>query len=179
MHIKKKAFTVIELLITLALIAIVSSIIYSFYLSSSKTMDETNTRSALQQDGQIVQNSLLTYGNQASSIAMINNIAPTSSGNSIQVNSLKLVLYANANQTVEYDYDNTSKRLSEITSNLNGTGSTTKTLSSNVQSIQISPIGQYYNNADGIAVSITLSNKGISYSTSCKLIFRNKGVTNP
>lgn len=173
---KKKGFTLIEAVIVLALISVVIVVIYPFFFSSSRSLNETNIRSDLQTNGQLIQNSLLNYGNQGSSIDRINGLAPPSNSNEIStISNFRIVLYADVSKTVEYVYDSTNKRLSEIT-NLSGTGTTTKILSENVDSIKISPVGGTYIICEGLVINITLKKDNISYDISSKVVFRNKGI---
>ncbi|GKU26428.1 hypothetical protein CFOLD11_32550 [Clostridium folliculivorans] len=174
--IKKKGFTLIEAVIVLALISVVIMVIYPFFFSSSRSLNETNVRADLQTDGQLIQNSLLNYGNQGSSIDRINGIVPPSNSNEITtISNFRIILYADVSKTIEYVYDNTNKKLNEIT-NLNATGTVTKTLSGNVDSIKISPVGGTYLTCEGLIINITLKKNNITYDISSKIVFRNKGI---
>jgi prepilin-type N-terminal cleavage/methylation domain-containing protein len=175
---KKKGFTLLEAIIVLALITIVALVIYPFFFSSSRSFNETNIRSDLQSDGQVIQDSFLNYGNQGSSISRINGTIPPDNSNAITtLSSIKFTMYSDITKTVEYVYDSTNKRLNEITTNLDGSGAVTnKVLSNNVDGIKISSIGGNYVSCDGLVINVTLKQKDISYDISSKVVFRNKGI---
>lgn len=70
---KKKGFTLIELIITLAITVIVLGVIYTFARTSSMTLTKTNINSILQEEAEIIQRYLVNYGTQAEDLVEINN----------------------------------------------------------------------------------------------------------
>ncbi|WP_051993109.1 PilW family protein [Clostridium sartagoforme] len=76
---KRKGFTLLELIITLSLTVIVLGVIYTFFLSNSKTLSRIEINSDLQLEAEGIQQELLLYGTQAEGISEINNIQITDS----------------------------------------------------------------------------------------------------
>lgn len=65
---KKKAFTLLELIITLAITVIVLGAIYTFFLSNTKTLVTTEINTDLQNESQDIQEAILKYGTEAKGI---------------------------------------------------------------------------------------------------------------
>ena len=65
---KKKAFTLLELIITLAITVIVLGVIYTFFLSNTKTLVTTEINTDLQNESQDIQEAILKYGTEAKGI---------------------------------------------------------------------------------------------------------------
>ena len=70
---KKKGFTLIELIITLAITIIVLGVIYTFARTSNITLTKTKINSTLQEESEIIQRYLINYGTQAEDLVEINN----------------------------------------------------------------------------------------------------------
>lgn len=70
---KKKGFTLLELIITLAITVVVLGTIYTFARSSNKTLTKTEINSILQEDSEVIQRYLINYGMQAEDLVEINN----------------------------------------------------------------------------------------------------------
>lgn len=71
---KRKGFTVLELIITISITVIVLGVIYTFFLSNSKTLAKTEINSDLQLEAEGIQQELLLYGTEAKAIGEINGI---------------------------------------------------------------------------------------------------------
>lgn len=69
---KKKAFTLLELIITLSITLIVLGTIYTFFLSNTKTMKTAEINTDLQAESQKIESELLKYGTEAKGIVSIN-----------------------------------------------------------------------------------------------------------
>ena len=69
---KKKAFTLLEVIITLSITIIVLGTIYAFFLSNTKTMKITEINTDLQTESQKIQSEFLKYGTEANGIYSIN-----------------------------------------------------------------------------------------------------------
>ncbi|GFZ32510.1 hypothetical protein CSC2_30360 [Clostridium zeae] len=173
---KKKGFTLIEVIIVLALLTIVLGVIYQFFFSSNRDLNDTDVKSNLQFEGQQIQNSFTSYGSQGNIIRQLNgNNPPPADSTERGIENLMLTLYAGT-ETITYSYTTTNKTLTETHTKEDGTV-TTKTLSDKVLSITIRPIGGTYDVASGMTMKVTLQDKGISYSITSNVVFRNKGVT--
>ncbi|GFP77562.1 type II secretion system protein [Clostridium fungisolvens] len=176
MYNKKKAFTLIEVIIVLALLTIVMGVIYQFFFSSNRDLNDTDVKANLQFEGQQIQNSFTNYGSQGNTITALNgNNPPPADSTERGIENLTLTLYAGT-ETIAYNYTATNKTLTETHTKEDGT-TTTKTLSDKVESINIKPIGGTYDVASGMTIKVTLQDKGITYSITSNVVFRNKGVT--
>lgn len=69
---RKKAFTLLELIITLSITVIVLGIIYTFFISNIKTLITTEINTDLQEESQEIQSELLKYGSEATRISSLN-----------------------------------------------------------------------------------------------------------
>lgn len=76
---KVRGFTILELIITLSLTVIVLGVVYTFFLSNSKTLAKTEINSDLQLEAEGIQKELLLYGTQAKEIVKINDVIITNS----------------------------------------------------------------------------------------------------
>ncbi|WP_160675238.1 type II secretion system protein [Clostridium sp. C8-1-8] len=168
--IKKKGFTLIEVILVLALMSVVLGVIYQFFLSSSRSLNEAEIRSNLQFEGQHIQDSFTKYGSQGNSITTLNGTTPQAVSTQVNLNNLTISLYDGTDH-VGYTYDNGTKTLTE-------NHGVNKILSNKISSITIKTLeDENYDVASGITVDVTLEDKGIQYSITSKILFRNKGVT--
>ena len=71
---KKKAFTLLELILTLGITLVVIATIYTFFLSNTKTMKSTEINTDLQAEAQKIQSEFLKYGTEAKGVYSINGI---------------------------------------------------------------------------------------------------------
>ncbi|PRR81458.1 PilW family protein [Clostridium vincentii] len=186
---KTKGFTLIELMITLAITVIVLGVIYTFSFTSQKILSSTEINAVLQDEGRDIENSLVDIGMQAKGIEKINNQDPLttnkystliSTSNRLSISKISMIYHDDSIYTFELIG-------TELTL-VKGTGSA-KILSKNIKQIQIKPLDynnvdkhtSYVANAPGIEVSITLYKKEglseITYPISTILKFRNKGIT--
>ncbi|GKU32017.1 type II secretion system protein [Clostridium folliculivorans] len=176
MYNKKKAFTLIEVIIVLALLTIVMGVIYQFFFSSNRDLNDTDVKANLQFEGQQIQNSFTSYGSQGNTIRQLNgNNPPPADSTERGIENLTLTLYAGT-ETVAYNYTSDNKTLTETHTKEDGT-SATKTLSDKVDSIIVKPIGGNYVTATGMTIKVKLKDKGISYGITSNIVFRNKGLT--
>lgn len=65
---KKKGFTLIEVIVVLAITVMIACVIYTFYNSNNRTLTNAEAKSTLQLEGSQIQKDLLNYGTQAKSI---------------------------------------------------------------------------------------------------------------
>lgn len=194
---KKRAFTLIELIITIALTTIILGVIYTFFITNTKSLSKIEINSKLQTEAQNIQKEFLNYCTQSEGIVDINNIKLDSdneeilyknildSEGKIEINNIKFKVEDNY---FKFVFDKTSGILSlksfdkygnEI--NINGLP---KILSKNVKEFKVRPL-DYRSNQNGnfketpgIEILLTL-NKKKGYSeveTPSSLIvkFRNK-----
>lgn len=117
MRLKAKGFTLTELIITLAITTLVIGVIYTFFISSNKTLSAIEIRSQLQEEGKDIQELLMTIGTESKGISKLvdesgNSISKYSEGfseddidsnNKLKLNSIELILIDDSICTLEYD----------------------------------------------------------------------------
>jgi len=189
---KNKGFTLIEVIITLAITVIVLGVIYAFSFTNQKMLSSTQINAELQDQGRDIENSFVEIGMQAKSIETVNNTDAGTDNKykSFESNNNKLKI---AGELTIKSYD-----INTYTFKLNGTvleliknvaPTSIKTLSKNVKTMEIRPLdintvsdknNSFFANAPGIEVSIMLYKKQglseITYPVSTIVKFRNKDV---
>ena len=194
---KKRAFTLIELIITLALTSLILGVIYTFFITNTKSLSKIEINSELQTEASNIQTEILTYLTQSEGIVEINNTKITNTNKlpyqenldlnsgKLDITNLKVKL---ENEYYELSFDKSTSILSLKAVNKNGNivneNNLPKILSKNVKEFQIRPL-DFRNNesgnfkdAYGIEVLLTLKKKKgyLDVETPSSLIvkFRNK-----
>ena len=194
---KKRAFTLIELIITLALTSLILGVIYTFFTTNTKSLSKIEINSELQTEASNIQTEILTYLTQSEGIVEINNTKITNTNKlpyqenldlnsgKLDITNLKVKL---ENEYYELSFDKSTSILSLKAVNKNGNivneNNLPKILSKNVKEFQIRPL-DFRNNesgnfkdAYGIEVLLTLKKKKgyLDVETPSSLIvkFRNK-----
>lgn len=190
---KKNGFTLIELIITLSLTVVVLGVIYTFFLSNTKTLTSTELGVDLQVEAQNIQDEILKYGTESNGISKINNTILSESnsytytevidGQDLSTSNGKLdikeIVFNVDGKEISFRYDSTNKTLKLFENNIE-----VKTLGSNVESIKIRPLdykmtpnGSFYE-VNGLEFSIILSAKkgysSVKSPLSIIVKFRNK-----
>ena len=194
---KARGFTVLELIITLAITTMVLGVIYTFFFTSNKTLSATEIRSTLQSEAIAIENTLLNLGTQCNGILEINNKESDKvSYGELQVVSEEKENYKMQLNNLELNYENEIKSITEISNGIITTKALDKdgdiikdivTLSKNVKSIKVRPIdirmvsdiGNYYfDKCPGLQFDIVLAMKkgysDVEYPLSVLVKFRNK-----
>lgn len=164
---RKKGFTLIELIIVLALLIVVLGAVYSFFLSNTKSINSTEVNSDLQRDAETIINSINKNLMEAKSINIILDSDGSNSLNKELCNISKIEVNLPSSQTAVYEVDDTNKIY------FNG-----NILGENIESINISTLdSQNFQNTRAVKVVLTLSkDKGgeiYKYSISSSINFRN------
>lgn len=180
---KKKAFTLLELIITLSITLIVLGTIYTFFLSNTKTMKTTEINTDLQAESQKIESEFLKYGTEANGIASLNGIE-------VKTDNAKYTDILDENGKVDineitfdvegdkYKFDNASGRLKVIKN------SEEIELSKNIKEMKIRPLdfrmkpdGSLFE-ANGVEISFVLNLKkgysDVAIPSSVIVKFRNK-----
>lgn len=199
---KKKAFTLLELIITLAITVMVLGVIYTFFLSNTKTLVTTEVNTDLQNESQNIQDAILKYGTEAKGIFSINGTEVKSdnmlykdilnSTGKMEVKEIVFEFEIDKSQSqskgdkYKFEFDKDNKTL-YLTKN----NEVNKILSTNIKEFQIRPLdyrmkfdeasnenkGKLYE-ANGIEVSYVLNIKkgysNVSIPGSIIVKFRNK-----
>ena len=194
---KKKAFTLIELIITMALTSVILGVIYTFFISNTKSLSKIEINSELQLEAQNIQKEFLNYCTQSEGIVEINNIEIKDNNKEIlyenildyegkiEINNIKFKI---EDTYIQFKFDKNSEILSLKATNKTGEvlniDGLPKILSKNVKEFKIRPLDIRSNKngslkeTPGIEILLTL-NKKKGYSdveTPSSLIvkFRNK-----
>lgn len=183
---KKKAFTLLELILTLGITLVVIATIYTFFLSNTKTMKSTEINTDLQAEAQKIQSEFLKYGTEAKGVYSINGIE-VKDDNMIYTDELD----ENGKLDVEEITFNVEENKYKYTFN-SSTGELkvqknageTIELSNNIQEIKVRPLdfrsnpgGRFYK-TNGIEISLVLNIKksytDVTIPSSVIVKFRNK-----
>ena len=192
---KKKAFTLVEVVIVLAITVIVLAIMYEFLTESKKAMVSNEVNSTLQDEAEDIQMELIKFGTPCNKILKIDN----SDVNDTWTYATKLdatsKVYNGATESIKLEYceDYGSVETFEIKYNsINRTltviepSGSSKVLSTHVTDFKIKPLDAASNPSGDFSKSIGLQfvvqlkmKKGYSDVTcpvNVNVKFRNKGV---
>ena len=195
----KKAFTLVEVIIVLAITVIVLAIMYEFLTESKKAMVSNEVNSTLQGEADNIQSDLVKFGTQSKKILSING-ATVDSGwlystkldgdkqYNGDINNIQLEFYSvDGNPNVcEIRYDSTSKTLTLVEPPPETGTAKTKVLSTHVDKFKIKPLDAVSNaggdlsTTTGIQFVIELKMKKGYSDVKCpvniNVKFRNKDV---
>ena len=150
---KSTGFTVIELVITLAITTMIIGVAYTFFFTNNKTLNTTEINSELQYEAENIEKLLLSLGTQAKNIEIVDNIAandPLNKYSLLPINSVEEKNYKKSINNIVLNYEDTSRF--ELTLESNGTLKTSfndesgtsdiaeTILSTNVIDIKIRPL---------------------------------------
>lgn len=150
---KSTGFTVIELVITLAITTMIIGVAYTFFFTNNKTLNTTEINSELQYEAENIEKLLLNLGTQAKNIEIVDNIAandPLNKYSLLPINSVEEKNYKKSINNIVLNYEDTSRF--ELTLESNGTLKTSfndesgtsdiaeTILSTNVIDIKIRPL---------------------------------------
>ncbi|MBU3108497.1 PilW family protein [Clostridium gasigenes] len=141
---KSTGFTLIELIITLALTILTLGVIYTFFFSSNKTISTTELSLELQSEAEVIQKELIELSTQATEIVLINtsksesiNYKALNTEGKLDITSLQIKSYDDASSSdVLYNLKLVNKELKIQDKN----GNNIKTLSKNVKAFKIRPL---------------------------------------
>ena len=150
---KSTGFTVIELVIILAITTMIIGVAYTFFFTNNKTLNTTEINSELQYEAENIEKLLLNLGTQAKNIEIVDNIAandPLNKYSLLPINSVEEKNYKKSINNIVLNYEDTSRF--ELTLESNGTLKTSfngesgtsdiaeTILSTNVIDIKIRPL---------------------------------------
>jgi len=195
----KKAFTLVEVVIVLAITVIVLAIMYEFLTESKKAMVSNEVNSTLQGEADNIQSDLVKFGTQSKKILSING-ATVDSGwlystkldgdkqYNGDINNIQLEFYRvdGSPNVCEIRYDSTSKTLTLVEPTPETGTARTKVLSTHVDKFKIKPLdavsnaGGNLSTTTGIQFVIELKMKKGYSDVKCpvnvNVKFRNKDV---
>lgn len=172
---RKKGVTLLEMLIVLALVVVVLGTVFPFFSTNTKSLNETEIKSQLQQEGQDILNSITQKSMEGQKISEINKVDGTSvlDITSCDISKITLLLL-DGSESITYTLNSSNKTFTDLTSS--------NVLSTNVKSINVSSIdGKLLGECEGIKIVMNLSKKysgkEITYSISTNIRFRNHDAT--
>lgn len=187
---KKKGFTLIEIMVVLAISVLIIGVIYTFYNTNNRALSTAEVKSTLQTEGNAIQKELLTIGTQAKGIVAIG--TGTKYSYAGDVDTFTLQVYDDEN-----DLTKTTNYIFELTGSANkagakqlkiykeGNSASATVKSENVKSIEVKPLDSAVgtteiSEASGIQVTFNLYiQKGFNkteYPVTTIVKFRNKGL---
>lgn len=119
---KSTGFTVIELVITLAITTMIIGVAYTFFFTNNKTLNTTEINSELQYEAENIEKLLLNLGTHAKNIEIVDNIAandPLNKYSLLPINSVEEKNYKKSINNIVLNYEDTSRF--ELTLESNGT----------------------------------------------------------
>lgn len=168
---KRKALTLIEVLIALSILAIVMGIIFPFFTSSFRGFNTTAIRSELQNDGESIMKNISKTAMEAKKINSINDLSVENSSaiykiDGTNIKSIEFLSGSDSKKKFELDKGEFYKIISS---------GNKVSLGKNVDCIEISPLdGLNYEKSRGIKVKLVMKKNSVNYEISNTLYFRNK-----
>lgn len=185
---KSKGFTLVEVIISLALTVVILGVVGTFFIINSKTISEADARSTLQREGETIQNSLIDKVGQCDKISSLSIGAglvdsstvsySTALTDLVLTDSAKVdeivfhddvALFSNPSDDNNVTFNQTGNRLTlTVTESATGNILSEKVLSENVDSFKIIPLDlnnvpnratTHFNTTPGIKVVIVLKIK--------------------
>lgn len=170
-HKKKEGFTLLEVVIVLAIIAIVSVLLYPFFTGNYKSLNSTTNKSELQHKAQMI-NSLLSQS--LMEVKEITSIKNSTAEELLMTNGASNPVYIEFLTGEGFKYSLTIDAKGITKTNLDdGTKISTD---GTIESLNIEPIepGTSYSNTKGLKVILNITYKTEHYTTDNIIYFRNK-----
>lgn len=204
MNKKASGFTVLELIITLALTTMIMGVAYTFFFTNSKTLSTTEINTMLQTEAENIEKSLLNLGTEAKKIIQVNGVVASDVSNqysALPTDSDENENYKKPITNLVLEYDNEDKINIDLNSGvltisiIDKSGKVVQSenvLSDNVKEIKIRPLdirmvankGQTemettrLEKAPGLEFDISLAKKkgysDVKYDTTVLVKFRNR-----
>ena len=198
MKTRANGFTLLEVIISLAITVLVMGVIYTFFFSSNRTLSVTKINSILQDEGEVIEKELFNLGTQAQGIINVNGKSAESIkyGSSVDIDISENEKYKLSTTSMELSYENGDKAIinlinSQLTVKVIKNDGTvvvpTKILSANVTEFKIRPLdvrmvsateNSYFSKAPGVEFSIMLNKEkgysNVEYPVNLIVKFRNK-----
>lgn len=164
---KNRGVTLLELIITLAILLVITSAIFSFFISSNKSMNSVEESNIIQNEGEIAINKFSETALNSSTIKTINEksfneILETD----INITSMNLT---NNYTSIETKYKVENEKLYYKTSDYTNW----ELISNYVQSLIVCPIKNSSGKAYGMKMTLTLKYKNGMKTFNNQIYFRN------
>ncbi|SFD09093.1 PilW family protein [Clostridium uliginosum] len=170
---KKKGFTLVEMIIVMALTVVILGMVFGMFNTNNRIISDVDVKSTLQTEGQAIQENLSNIGMQAIGIESVTGENISGKESLEEIKDIVINSYNKDGKECEFKIEHNERNFY-----ING-----KELSSNVESIKISPdLIEYKDNLDNVGTvefNILLTKKkgysDIKYPVTVKITFRNKG----
>lgn len=179
----KKGFTIIEIIITLAIAVSLLAIAFSFFLPQQKVLNDTAKRSQLQMDTQLIMESMTKSAMEASKVSSIttkdgaeHTSDLASLHDTMDLEKIVLSVYNTDNSGTRSLANEYTYKIIEGKITFTDNSEIEKTLAENVKAIKVTPLdGKSFGQSAGIKIEIQLASSGIKdYSTWSNVYFRNR-----
>lgn len=161
-HLKRKGFTLVELLISLALMSIVAIIVMQFFLSNNSSVNRTHIKSELQNEGQLIISNISTRLMEGEKISELK----------LEEDKVKIIVIDGWQKSSKSSYSLSGKILTYSIKEQDGT-IRTRVIGENVEDIKVNYEGDEISKAKSIEIEVILSKKDIEYRLKDKIFLRN------
>jgi type II secretory pathway component PulJ len=174
---RKRGVTVLELIISMGILAILTTVIFSVFLSNHKNLSRTEVKSELQQEAQQALEKISKSGMQAERIYSISNTENLIDKNTANASINNLSFVTDGGERFTFSFNSLTKELKYTDSAV-----ADKLLSSNVRDFRASIINgtaaTNYRNCTGLKLTLVLSKRAagsdvIDYEVTTNVYFRN------
>lgn len=181
----KKGLTLIEVCVVFTILIIVIAVIYPFFVSNTKALSETETKSDFQREGQYAMKCLTDKAMEAENIAEIDDVVLSdndyikldSSTNSASIEFTAPDIDITTDSAISYYFilKNDTLYYQQKLPDATVDHSKDKRIADSIKSIEIKTIdGKKFNESKGLNIKITLSKKEVnSYIIESQVYFRN------
>jgi Tfp pilus assembly protein PilE len=174
---RKRGVTVLELIISIGILSILTTVVFSVFLSNHKNLTRTEVKSDLQQEAQQVLEKISKSGMQAEKIYSISNTENLIDKNTANASINNLSFVTDSGERFTFNFDSLAKELKYTDSAV-----TSKLIGSNVKDFKVSIINgtetTSYRNCSGVKLALVLSKRAvgsdmIDYEITTNVYFRN------
>jgi prepilin-type N-terminal cleavage/methylation domain-containing protein len=155
---KKKGVTLIELVITLGLLAIVTLFIFSFFFSNERKLEEINTKSDLQYEAKVILDNVSKYAMSATKCEIDREVDDT----------VKTITFSKVEDNGTVIDEGAKIIIEDSNIYLSTKEDEKKLLGSHLKAIEVSDDA-----SKNIEVKLSLKEKDIDYSIKESFLFRN------
>ncbi|MBN1069119.1 MULTISPECIES: prepilin-type N-terminal cleavage/methylation domain-containing protein [unclassified Clostridium] len=175
-RIRKKGFTLTELIIVMALTLVILGMIFQMFNTNNRIMSDVDIKSTLQNEGQVIHETLSKIGMQASSI--VYNEENFGDDSEKKVDYINLNILNEDNSKSEFEIKKDGTELTIVENKINEDDSEKSKISSKRLTDNLKEIDIKYHYDKSAQVKFILSKKkgysDIEYSVNVKFAFRNK-----